>query len=482
LYVDGTAPAPTVSVDDSLLLAPGNGDAMYTSTRDVNAARVTAVAGLIDARNFAGDTLTFEDSILVVPSSGEVAARGTSDGAIIASYSNVTNTTGLDPSSSHLTIGNPPLFRDAAAGDYHVVADSPTVAAGNPATPDGTADLDGWIRPSVPIDQGAYAYFPAPTASISSPASDATYAQNQSVQTSFSCADGTGPGISTCTDSVASVSPGRLDTSTVGPHTYTISAASDDGQTGTASITYTVAALPTASISLPASGGKYTLGQVVPTSFSCMDGAYGSGIATCKDSNGAPGPTGHLDTSTTGSRTYIVTAISKDGASRNASITYMVTAPGPGLSPIRVSPRQFRAATRGGPIVTGNDAGAKFIYRDTLAARTRFAVFRKEAGVRRGRSCVKPPHAKQKGKARSCTRLVLVGSFTHKDHAGSNRFRFSGRVHGRALKSGDYVVKATAKLAGQTSATRNASLRILAPPPTCRDPDHVGDCDAPGQM
>jgi hypothetical protein len=37
-------------------------------------------------------------------------------------------------------------------------------------------------------------------------------------------------------------------------------------------------------------------------------------------------------------------------------------------------------------------------------------------------------------------------------------------------------------LAGQHSRTIGASFTILAPPPVCRDGDHDGDCDAPGQL
>jgi outer membrane protein OmpA-like peptidoglycan-associated protein len=90
----------------------------------------------------------------------------------------------------------------------------------------------------------------------------------------------------------------------------------------------------TATIASPATGGTYAEGQSVPTAFSCSQGQYGPGIASCVDSNGvsAAAPsftgTGTLDTSTPGAHTYSVTATAPNGqTSAPTSIGYTVVGP-----------------------------------------------------------------------------------------------------------------------------------------------------------
>ncbi len=84
-----------------------------------------------------------------------------------------------------------------------------------------------------------------PSAAVSSPSPAGTYVVGQAVQTAFSCSEGPGgPGLLLCDDSDGATSAaggaGHLDTATVGHHTYTVTAVSEDGLTGSTSIDYEV--------------------------------------------------------------------------------------------------------------------------------------------------------------------------------------------------------------------------------------------------
>jgi hypothetical protein len=213
---------------------------------------------------------------------------------------------------------------------------------------------------------------------------------------------------------------------------------------------------PSASISAPASGATDAVGQSVSTSFACAEGVGGTGLSSCDDDTGtstANGGSGHLDTSTLGAHTYTITATSSDGQTTSAHINYTVKRPTPRLSALTLTPHAFRAATSGPTISTHSEAGVAIRYRDTLAAHSTFAV----------RHCA--------GSRVRCRKPALIGTFSHRDRAGINRLRFSGRPHGRNLRPGRYLLKVTATLALTSPARSTARPRPRrSSSPTCLRP------------
>jgi hypothetical protein len=134
-----------------------------------------------------------------------------------------------------------------------------------------------------------------------------------------------------------------------------------------------------------------------------------------------------------------------DGTFRTAAKSAAASTPaitGLSMKPSRVLPEKGRGAS----IAKAKaKRGAVVAYRDSEAATAVFKVQRAKQGFRVGKKCeaARPKHAR--GRARHCTRLVQVGTFTHADAAGPDSFHFSGRAGGRPLAPGSYRLTAMPK-------------------------------------
>jgi hypothetical protein len=118
-----------------------------------------------------------------------------------------------------------------------------------------------------------------PSVAITTPASDMTYTQGQSVTEAFSCTDSTLTwGISTCLDQSGAGSGTTLDTSTLGAHTLTVTAISKDLLTGSGSVEYAVVAPSSGGGSSGSGGGSSGSGG----------GSSGSGGGSSGSGGGSP--------------------------------------------------------------------------------------------------------------------------------------------------------------------------------------------------
>jgi hypothetical protein len=155
-------------------------------------------------------------------------------------------------------VSGDPLFVHGTLGpsqDFHLQRGSPAIDSGA-AVPVGDTDLDGVARPlRRGPDMGAYEsnFEPiAPTITVTAPADGAIFNQNTVVNASYVCLPGLGTKVSSCSGPVASGSP--IDTSTIGPHTFKVTAIDADGGTSSTNVSYTVTAGPVVGPSLTGLG------------------------------------------------------------------------------------------------------------------------------------------------------------------------------------------------------------------------------------
>jgi subtilisin-like proprotein convertase family protein len=142
----------------------------------------------------------------------------------------------------------------------------------------------------------------------------------------------------------------------------------------------------------------------------------------------------------------------------------------PVLSKLKLSPKVFAARKKGASVAAKSKrkkpaVGTTITYTTDIASSTTFTVQRIKKGVRKGKRCVKPA----KGlKGKSCTRLVLAGSFARRDGAGKARLKFTGRLASRgkktkALTAGRYVLRVQGRNASGAGKAVTAKFAIVKP-------------------
>jgi hypothetical protein len=162
----------------------------------------------------------------------------------------------------------------------------------------------------------------APTIKLDVPDEGATYQRGEPVSAQYSCFDEDGgSGIAACDGDVHSGDP--IDTSTLGEHTFAVTARDQAGNVTSVTHHYTVLdrSGPTIDLDVPGDGAEYARGSTVEAQYACFDEEGGSGIVACDGDvpSGTP-----IDTSRLGEHTFTVRTEDAAGNVTTATATYRV--------------------------------------------------------------------------------------------------------------------------------------------------------------
>ncbi|HHU09789.1 MAG TPA: SGNH/GDSL hydrolase family protein [Intrasporangiaceae bacterium] len=197
-----------------------------------------------------------------------------------------------------------------------VRTDSSTASTGTHRTAAGATERIG--SPAGPKQRPVVRDDATPTVSVTVPADGARYEHGDKVLAAYVCADakgGSGVAPGYCEGTVDAGVP--INTTTLGTHTFEVTATDRAGNSTTTSVSYEVVDATAPTISSPHEGIEYKLGQPVEALFTCTDEDGGSSVATCD------GPD-RLDTASIGAKSFDVVATDAAGNTRTETVTYRV--------------------------------------------------------------------------------------------------------------------------------------------------------------
>ncbi len=152
-------------------------------------------------------------------------------------------------------------------------------------------------------------------------------------------------------------------------------------------------------------------------------------------------------------------------AAKNVTATFVAL---PAISRLSLSPRTFKAAAHGPstlPLRPHSKLGTVVSYTLNQAATVRFSVERLLPGraTKQGAHVHCAAVTRHNRKDQHCTRIVIMrGSFTSNGNAGKNAFRFTGRLAGKELPRGSYLLVASPSADGIAGTIAKAPFRVGA--------------------
>jgi hypothetical protein len=190
----------------------------------------------------------YSDLIVNAPASDEIAQTNYDSGGVTADAHNIVVTPWFQGNATHTVSASSaapllgPLAFNGGPGMFTLapMPGSPALGAADAGVAPAT-DERGVSRPSGgPTDLGAVQ--DGLMLTVTQPVNGATYLQGQTVSAVYSCSPDPSTTLMACAGPVANGAP--IQTSTLGAHTFSVTASEGDGRSATQSVSYSVVAGP----------------------------------------------------------------------------------------------------------------------------------------------------------------------------------------------------------------------------------------------